>query len=49
MDNCSDATNKSYSITQLYSNEINSNYTTNKAQVSIIGTIKIPPQTLLIQ
>ena len=38
----SDATNKSYSITQLYSNEINSNYTTNKAQVSIIGTIKIP-------
>ena len=38
----SDATNKSYSITRLYSNEINSNYTTNKAQVSIIGTIKIP-------
>lgn len=38
----SDATNKSYSITRLYSNEINSNYTTNKTQVSIIGTIKIP-------
>ena len=38
----SDVTNKSYSITRLYSNEINSNYTTNKTQVSILGTIKIP-------
>lgn len=38
----SDATNKSYSITRLYSNEINSNYTTNNNQISIIGTIKIP-------
>lgn len=38
----SDATNKSYSITRLYSNEINSNYTTNNKKVSIIGTIKIP-------
>lgn len=38
----SEATNKSYSITRLYSNEVNSNYTTNKTQVSIIGTIKIP-------
>lgn len=38
----SDATNKSYSITRLYSNEINSNYITNNKKVSIIGTIKIP-------
>ena len=38
----SDATNKSYSITRLYSNENNSSYTTNKTQASIIGTIKIP-------
>lgn len=38
----SDATNKSYNITRLYSNVINSNYTTNETQISIIGTIKIP-------
>lgn len=38
----SNATNNSYSITRLYSNEINSYYTTNKTKVSIIGTIKIP-------
>lgn len=38
----SDATNKSYSITRLYSNEKNSNFTTNNNQISIIGTIKIP-------
>lgn len=38
----SDATNKSYSITRLYSNEINYNYTANNNQISIIGTIKIP-------
>lgn len=38
----SNATNKSYSITRLYSNTINPNITTNNNQVTIIGTIKIP-------
>lgn len=38
----SHATNKSYSITQLYSNSINTNITTNNNQLIIIGTIKIP-------
>lgn len=36
----SNATNKSYSITRLYSK--GSNYLTNNNQTSIIGTIKIP-------
>lgn len=38
----SDATNKSYSITRLYSNSTNTNITTNRNQTTIIGTIKIP-------
>lgn len=38
----SDATNRSYSITRLYSNSTNSNITTNNKKTTIIGTIKIP-------
>ena len=38
----SDATNKSYSITRLYSNSTNTNISTNDNQSAIIGTIKIP-------
>lgn len=38
----SDATNKSYSITRLYSNSTNTNVSTNNRQAEIIGTIKIP-------
>ncbi len=38
----SEATNKSYSISRLYSNNINSNITTNNNSISIIGTITIP-------
>ena len=38
----SDATNKSYNITRLYSNSTNTKVTTNNNQTSIIGTIKIP-------
>lgn len=38
----SDATNRSYSITRLYSNTTNSNITTSNKQATIIGTIKIP-------
>lgn len=38
----SNATNKAYSITRLYSNTINSNITTSNNEVTIIGTIKIP-------
>ena len=38
----SNATNKAYSITRLYSNIINANVTTNNNQATIIGTIKIP-------
>ena len=37
----SDATNKSYSITRLYSNTTNINITANNNPVTIIGTIKI--------
>lgn len=42
----SNVTAKSYNITRLYSNSINSNLTTNKADFSIIGTIKIPKLNL---
>lgn len=38
----SDITNKSYSITRLYSNSKNLNITSNNTQIKIIGTIKIP-------
>lgn len=38
----SEATNKSYSITHLYQNNINSNLITNETKITIIGTIKIP-------
>lgn len=38
----SDVTNKSYSITRLYSNTTNTNVITNNNQVTIIGTITIP-------
>ena len=38
----SNATNKSYSISRLYSNNTNANITTNNNKVTIIGTIKIP-------
>ena len=38
----SDATNKSYNITRLYSNKINTNITANKNDITIIGFIEIP-------
>lgn len=38
----SNSTNKSYSITRLYSNTSSTNITSNNKQTSIIGTIKIP-------
>lgn len=38
----SDATNKSYSITRLYSNSPKANVSTNNNQTTIIGTIRIP-------
>lgn len=37
----SDVTNRSYSITRLYSNKTNYSFTTNNNQVLIIGTVKI--------
>lgn len=37
----SNITNKSYSITHLYSNNINTNFIANESKTSIIGTIKI--------
>lgn len=42
----SNVTNKSYNITRLYSNNINSNFITNETTLSVIGTIKIPKLNL---
>lgn len=38
----SNATTKSYNITRLYSNSLNSSLITNKTEIFVIGTIKIP-------
>lgn len=42
----SNITSKSYNITRLYSNNVNSNLITNETKIYIIGTIKIPKLNL---